>query len=106
MDRYSLAPLILDSNKKRRIQGTLIFPNTTKNANDIYIITSIGDRLDSIAEIYYNNVTLWWVIAFANPDIEIDSLYLEPGTQLRIPSVDSLNIDLLKNTIKSLNTNR
>jgi nucleoid-associated protein YgaU len=52
----------------------------------VYVITTVGDRLDSLAFSYYNDPTLWWVIAMANNNATKGALYPEPGTQLRIPT--------------------
>jgi nucleoid-associated protein YgaU len=52
----------------------------------VYVITTVGDRLDSLAYSYYNDATLWWVISAANNNITKGALYPTPGTQLRIPT--------------------
>ena len=50
-------------------------------------MTGASDRLDILANQYYKDVDLWWIIATANPDvIRRDSLCLKPGIQIRIPS--------------------
>ena len=54
--------------------------------SDEYIITTVGDRLDNIAYSYYNDITLWWIIAAANNNITKGALYPVPGTQLRVPT--------------------
>lgn len=51
---------------------------------DIYISTVKGDRLDLIADQYYNRVDLWWIIAMAN-NIGLGTMYLTDVKQLRIP---------------------
>jgi nucleoid-associated protein YgaU len=51
----------------------------------VYVITTVGDRLDSLAFSYYNDPTLWWIIAMANNNATKGALYPAPGTQLRIP---------------------
>lgn len=64
-----------------------IYPQIPLSENDIYIITTIGDRLDTLANNYYKDPTLWWVISIANNGIiPQDSLFITPGTQLRIPT--------------------
>jgi len=50
---------------------------------DIYIISKESDRLDLLAHKYYNDVTKWIYIAEANNIF--GTLYIEPGTQIRIP---------------------
>lgn len=62
-----------------------VYPEIPLSNNDSYVITVMGDRLDLLAFDFYNDPTLWWVIASANA-LPGDSLYLEPGSQIRIPS--------------------
>jgi hypothetical protein len=62
-----------------------VYPNIPLSENDIYVITTIGDRLDSLAYTYYQDSSLWWVISVANNNITKGSLFPVPGTQLRIP---------------------
>ena len=75
----------LDNENKRRYYTTLIDPTIDRAADDIYVICSFGERLDLLASKYYSDATLWWIIAAANPELRKDSLYLEPGTQVRVP---------------------
>ena len=75
----------LDVDNKRRYYDSLIDPVIEKRIDDIYVITSIGERLDLLAWKYYQDPELWWIISAANPELRKDSLYLEPGIQLRIP---------------------
>jgi hypothetical protein len=72
------------------------YPEVPFNENDIYVITTQGDRYDLLAQQYYNDQTLWWIIAIANvgdytSKIPLNSLFIPVGTQLRIP-VDVQNI--------------
>jgi nucleoid-associated protein YgaU len=65
----------------------LKYPRITLSIKDIYVTTTIGDRLDLLADQFYNDVRLWWVIANANRDIiRRDSFGLKPGLEIRIPS--------------------
>lgn len=43
-----------------------------------------GDRLESVAQNFYNAPTSWWLIAEANPEIE-DILNIPSGYVLRVP---------------------
>ena len=45
-----------------------------------------GERLDQIADKYYNNPEYWWVIPEFNPEV-LDFTDIKPGTLLRIPNV-------------------
>jgi hypothetical protein len=61
-----------------------IYPDIPLSNEDNYVITVLGDRLDLLAFDFYGDTSFWWVIASANA-LPGDSLYLEPGMQLRIP---------------------
>ncbi len=62
-----------------------IYPDIPAQNTDYYVITTIEDRLDNLAHTFYNDSTLWWVIASAN-NLPGDSLYPPIGMQLRIPT--------------------
>ena len=66
---------------------TVFYPEVAPSENDIYVETEFGDRLDLLANQFYNNVSLYWIIAIANPNvISFGSLMPPVGTQLRIPT--------------------
>jgi hypothetical protein len=67
-----------------------IYPDIPLSENDSYVISTLGDRLDLLAFDFYGDTSLWWIIASANA-LPGDSLYIEPGFQLRIP-IDILGI--------------
>lgn len=62
-----------------------LYPDVPLSPDDSYVIAVLGDRLDLLAFDFYGDTTFWWVIASANA-LPGDSLYLEPGAQIRIPS--------------------
>ena len=62
------------------------FPIIPPSANDLYVVTVEGDRLDLIANTYYQNSSLWWVISAINNNSTVGSMFPIPGTQLRIPT--------------------
>ena len=62
-----------------------IYPEIPLSDQDYYVISAGGDRYDTLAEQFYSDYTLWWVIAMAN-NSERASLIVEPGVQLRIPA--------------------
>lgn len=72
------------------------YPNIPLSATDVYVITTIGDRLDYLAYTYYRDSEMWWVIAAANNNVTKGLLFPVPGTQLRIPT-DLSNILRLVN---------
>jgi hypothetical protein len=57
----------------------------------------MGDRLDLLANEYYGDSTMWWVIALKNNLTDID-LTMQGGIKLRIPSTQEAAE--LKNSIK------
>ena len=85
MTRYSNDPILVTSQGKPYYKGK-VYPNIPLSETDVYIITNIGDRLDSLAYSYYNDVNYWWIISAANNNVTKGSLYPVPGTQLRIPT--------------------
>lgn len=62
-----------------------VYPDIPLSPEDSYVITVLGDRMDLLALDFYGDVSFWWVIASANA-LTGDSLYLEPGAQIRIPA--------------------
>ena len=51
---------------------------------DQYVITNEGDRFDILANQYYDDSSLWWVISIANRELNQNSYYITPGTQIRM----------------------
>lgn len=88
-------------NTGERYYRNNIYPDIPASQTDLYVITVLGDRLDLLAFNFYGDESLWWVIASAN-SLPGDSLYLEPGAQIRIPS----NVPGVINEYKSANINR
>ena len=68
----------------RVVYRTKIYPNIPKSDKDIYIVTQGGDRLDTLANQFYNDPSLWWIIASAN-NIHDATFALPDGTTLRVP---------------------
>ena len=62
------------------------YPPIPPQESDIYVVTVQGDRLDLLANTYYKDPSLWWVISIANSNITFGSMFPEPGIQLRIPT--------------------
>lgn len=86
MNRYE-NPIILKTPIKNIPYFRQVFyPSIPLSESDVYVITTVGDRLDTLAYSYYNDSTLHWVINMANNNITRGSLFPIPGTQLRIPT--------------------
>ena len=75
---------IKNTNDGRRVYRSKIYPNIPLRDDDIYVATETGDRLDTLAYQYYQDSSLWWIIAAAN-NIHNAPFGLEDGTILRIP---------------------
>jgi hypothetical protein len=62
-----------------------LYPDIAPKDSDNYIIAVLGDRFDLIANDFYQDPSLWWIIPAAN-NLPGDSIFATPGMQLRIPS--------------------
>jgi hypothetical protein len=94
--RYQYIKIIKNDQGKRYYTNT-IYPEIPVDINDIYIISTITDRLDILAHDFYGDSTLYWIISTAN-NLPGDTLIPEPGTQLRIPTNVQSVINLYNNT--------
>ena len=93
MNRLKKIPVLRRDNRKRYFVP-LKYPEIPLSADDVYVITTTGDRLDLLANQFYNDNRLWWIIAAANPNIiRRDSFALAPNIELRIPSNEQDIID-------------
>ena len=72
------------SPKGKIYKRNVIYPQIPESIDDIYVITTYGDRYDILAQEFYNDSSLWWIIASAN-NYNKGSLNITPGVQLRIP---------------------
>jgi hypothetical protein len=65
MNRYSTTKKKIDKSGIR-VYSTTYYPEISVSDSDAFIYPKEGERLDSLAYTYYNDVSLWWVIAKAN----------------------------------------
>jgi nucleoid-associated protein YgaU len=86
MDRYTDTAILKTEYTNRPYYKGKFYPNIPLSESDVYVITTVGDRLDNLSYSYYNDATLWWIIAAANNNITKGALFPVPGTQLRIPT--------------------
>lgn len=106
MKRYATIQTLRNTNENVGTLGTVYYRNTKYpeiplSENDIYVLTDFGDRLDLLANQFYNDVTLYWIIAAANPnEVSFGSLFVDEGTQLRIP----INISSIVDSYIELNS--
>jgi len=85
MNRYNIIPKTLSPDGER-IYKTVRYPEIPRSFNDTYVYTTVGDRFDTLAQQYYGDSSLWWVISNANSKLLQNSLTPPIGTQLRIPA--------------------
>ena len=93
MNRYQNIPIIKVDNKS--CYQTVRYPEVPLSENDVYVYSVQGDRFDILADQYYDDQTLWWIISIANTavagtslpsDLPQDSLIIPEGQQIRIPA--------------------
>lgn len=95
-NRYTYTKQLKDIDTKKNYLESTIYPLIKPNDNDLYIISEQGDRLDLLAYKYYNDVSMWWIIATAN-NLNDANFFVQPGLQLRIPSdLTSISNNLAK----------
>ena len=89
MNRYQPIPIIKID--KKQCYQTTKYPEVPLSDDDIYVYATQGDRFDTLAYQFYNDSSLWWVIASAN-NIHNAVFGLPDGTVLRIPKNFNPNI--------------
>ena len=99
MSRYLTTKQRKDSNGKRIASTTIISAPPPASA-DIYIQTTSPERLDLLADQFYSDPTMWWIIASAN-GLGKGTLFAPENIRLRIPSKDGI-----QDFIESVNRER
>jgi hypothetical protein len=92
--RYKHTKIKIGSNGKRVFKPTM-YPKIPVRDSDIFIYPKFGDRLDNLAQKYYGDVSLWWIIAKAN-NLDAAHIGLEMDKQIRIPTQTDLILDALR----------
>tara|TARA_Y100000310_G_scaffold84904_2_gene81762 strand:- start:4089 stop:4385 length:297 start_codon:yes stop_codon:yes gene_type:complete len=95
MSRYNNTRKKINKKGKRVFRPTM-YPKIPMKDSDIFIYPKFGDRLDTLAQKYYQDVSLWWIIAKAN-NLDQAHIGLETDKQLRIPMDITPAINRLKN---------
>ncbi len=89
--RYASCVLYRDEDGK--CLGTRQRIDATPRYDDRFHTVTDGERLDIIAHRYLGDAKLWWIICDYN-DLFLP-LDLDPGTLLRIPSVEHVQMRVL-----------
>lgn len=100
MNRYQYISIETDPSTKVKMYKNSKYPPVPVSQNDIYVITSFGDRLDLLAQQYYSDSTLWWIISIANDFLKQNSIFIPIGTQIRIP----INVNQILTSYRNLNS--
>lgn len=89
MSRYKNADLLKDENGKRRIETWIIQNSPIDNTTDVFIEIINPERLDKLADQFYDDQSLWYIIAQAN-GLGKGSYIVPAGKILRIPDVSGM----------------
>lgn len=84
MGRYTRIPIVRNESG-RQYYRRVVYPTIPRSNQDLYVFTTDDDRYDLLADQYYKDATLWWVISLANPQTTNASLIPGGGLQIRIP---------------------
>lgn len=98
INRYSEISVKIDNDTNKRVVKSTVYPPIPRSLDDIYLMTTVGDRLDLLAKKYYGDVGYWWILAEAN-GLGKGNLTLPVGTQLRVPK----NISTILADYRALN---
>ena len=86
MNRYSNTRIKRKENGDRVYSYTM-YPRIPLKNSDIFITPSYGTRLELLANKYYKDPTLWWIIAQANGIKGFTALYSKNYEgELRVPT--------------------
>jgi hypothetical protein len=83
----------------KRVYTTTQYPIIEPQDSDVIVISNEGMYLDGLAYQYYQDPTLWWIIALVN-NLGKGRLSVPPGIQLRIPT----NINAILTQFNALNS--
>ena len=96
MSRYDHTVVKHRPDGKRVLKPTM-YPKIPIQDSDVFIYPKFGDRLDTLAQKYYEDMSLWWIIAKAN-NLDEAHIGLEVDKQIRIP----INITFIINRLKDM----
>lgn len=91
--RYKKTYIIQTENGERYLSNRQPI-NTSVREDDIFHTVKPGDMLDLLAFNYYNDETLYWIIADYNQiSFPLD---LEVGRVLRLPSLETITMNIME----------
>ena len=83
MARYDETNIRKNQDTNKSYYNTTIYKEVPERNDDLYFISTEGDRCDNLANRFYNDSTLWWFIARVN---NLTTSNIPAGTSLRIPA--------------------
>ena len=95
-NRYNTSKILRDENGTRYL-NRVEYPSIPIRDNDVFIRGVFGETFMNIANRFYQDKDLWWIISRANN--QGDSIYTVPGKEYRIPQ----NINLILQELEQLN---
>jgi|5_EtaG_2_1085323.scaffolds.fasta_scaffold01713_3 hypothetical protein len=98
--RYEQAKILRDENGKRKSNTVIIGAPDVNVSADIFLEITSPERLDLLANQFYGDASLWWIIASAN-GLGKGTLYTPEGIILRIPPAQNI-----QNIIETINNER
>jgi len=96
--RYKFTKFKIGKNRKRYYLPTIV-PKIPISETDIFIRTVVGERFDSLAQKFYGDSNLWWIIAKAN-DMANGQIAINNEKKIRIP----MNIQPILNRLEKSNS--
>ena len=84
MGRYKNTLVKTDKNTGYRVYGITLYPTIPIQDGDEFIYPFDGEKLDGLAFKYYQDTSLWWIIAGAN-NLRDGGFALDPSVEIRIP---------------------
>jgi nucleoid-associated protein YgaU len=96
MNRYGNTKRKLNKSGQR-VYATTYYPEIPLHDSDTLFQVRTGDRIDNLAFTFYEDSSLWWIIAKAN-GIR-GKVALESGTVIRIPG----NVTKVINDFQKIN---
>ena len=100
MNRYQYIKIEKNLSTRVRQYRDSKYPTVPLSDTDIYVITTIGDRYDLLANEFYGDPSLWWIISISNDLLPQNSIFISVGTQLRIPT----NVNSILTSYNELNS--
>ena len=85
MARYTQTPITFGKNPNTNREDryprytNVKYPLIPRSINDIYILVAEGDRYDILAQTYYQDSSLWWIISTSNSNTKQDYKWVDNG---------------------------